>query len=211
LRAGLVLPLGHRLLRRIPGVRGQRRPATHAREAAVLGVGDLRHLVLRRPEPDLVLGDEGDALTQAGRRRARDHVDPATARQADELLAGLRDDVTSGPYSIIGRRAPKMLSVCSSLTAVIWTSGVGHGMPIGSPGSYSYSQPQPQPWSRQSYTSPPSGPAGEQRRADALEADMRRRVRALADLLRADQQPAAVLERRPEDRVTGFHRVARTR
>jgi hypothetical protein len=43
----------------------------------------------------------------------------------------------SGPYSIIGRRAPKMLSVCSRLTAVSCTSGVGHGMPIGSPGSYS--------------------------------------------------------------------------
>jgi hypothetical protein len=116
----------------------QARPTAHAREAAVLRVRDLRHLVLRRPEPELVLRRERDALAEAGlRARARDHVDPATAGEADELLARLRDDLPSGPYSIIGRSASKTLSVCSSLTAVIWIRGVGHGMPIGSPGSYS--------------------------------------------------------------------------
>jgi hypothetical protein len=49
-----------------------------------------------------------------------------------------------------------MLSVWSSENAVIWISGVGHRIPIASPGWYSYAQPQPQPCSRQSHSSPPS-------------------------------------------------------
>jgi hypothetical protein len=92
--AGLVLPLRHRLLRRIPGVRRQRRPAAHARETAVLGVRDPGHLVRRGPEADLVLGDEGDALTQPGCRGAGDGVDPSAAGESDELLTGLRDHVS---------------------------------------------------------------------------------------------------------------------
>jgi hypothetical protein len=53
-----------------------------------------------------------------------------------------------------------MLSVWSSDVAVIWISGVGQRIAIGSPGAYSYSQPHPQPWSEHAHPSSlPAQPA----------------------------------------------------
>src|SRR5690606_9607755 len=51
----------------------------------------------------------------------------------------------SGPYRSIACNGRYTLSTCSTAVASSWISGVGHGMPIGSPGSYSYTPPQPQP------------------------------------------------------------------
>jgi hypothetical protein len=47
-------------------------------------------------------------------------------------------------------------AVCSLDVAVSWISGVGLGIPIGSPGPYTYTHPQSHPWSAHSYVSPPA-------------------------------------------------------
>ena len=57
---------------------------------------------------------------------------PPGRRMNSSPVLGIRS--CSGPSSIIGRSASYVFSVESSENAVIWISGVAHGIPIGSPG-----------------------------------------------------------------------------
>jgi hypothetical protein len=138
-----------RVLGGVPGVRRERRPAAHAGEVPVLGVGELHHLVARPSTARARPG--GRTSTRWPRRDWLLEVTVsmrAAARQPDELLAACGDEVRERPEEIIGRSASYVFSVESSENAVIWIFGVGHGMPFGSPSSYGYSQPHRQPWSR---------------------------------------------------------------
>ena len=94
-RVGLERPLGGRVHRRIPGVRGLDGPATHASRAAPLSLSSSDHLVAGRVQAGLILDGEGDGVAQTRRRRGGHHVDAVhvlirgLAHNADEALSDL--------------------------------------------------------------------------------------------------------------------------
>src|SRR5690606_14499838 len=79
---------------------------------------------------------------------------PSVPTRANSSPTRMNSD--SGPCFTMFRSGRYTLSTWSSAVATSWISGVGHGVPIGSPASYWYHQPQPQPWSEHRYTSPPT-------------------------------------------------------